>query len=218
MNSTANRQLRNFKRWCSVFFFLFLSFFHSPWIRICGWRGTGAGRRVFLPGLGGGQACVRWLGWGTVEGRERRGWELAGGCFLVRNCSIVTALLSCFFFSFLFNFLFIVPLPFRLGNPKAPHQNEEFVYHLFKTLSTVLYLCVPEEMVSSVRVCFINEEQLSNQSTLFSLAPLGSNRKYSQDFLSLSQALKQDTSARPASKVWACLSTLGVCRFANNKK
>lgn len=49
-------------------------------------------------------------------------------------------------------------------------------------------------------MCFANGEQLSNQSTLFRPAPLGSNRKYSQDFLSLLQALKQDTSAGPASK------------------
>lgn len=41
--------------------------FHRPWIRICGWWATGAERRGFLPGLAGGQACVRWLGWGTVE-------------------------------------------------------------------------------------------------------------------------------------------------------
>lgn len=48
-------------------------FFHRPWIRICGWWGTGAERRVFLPGLAEGQACVRWLGWGTVE--EEKGAE-----------------------------------------------------------------------------------------------------------------------------------------------
>lgn len=45
----------------------FFFFFRRPWIRTCGWRGTGARRREFLPGLAEGQACVRWLGWGTVE-------------------------------------------------------------------------------------------------------------------------------------------------------
>lgn len=60
----------------------------------------------------------------------------------------------------------------------------------------MLCVCVPVEGVWCM--CFTNEEQLSNQSTLFKPAPLGSNRKYSQDFLSLSQALKQDTSAGPA--------------------
>lgn len=49
--------------------------FHRPWIRICGWWGTGAGRRVFLPGLAGGQGCVRWLGWGTVE--EEKGLRVS---------------------------------------------------------------------------------------------------------------------------------------------
>lgn len=66
-------------------------------------------------------------------------------------------------------------------------------------------------------MCSINEEQLSNQSTLFRLAPLGSNRKYSQDFLSLSQELKQDTSAGPAYKVPTCFTTAGVCCFTDNK-
>lgn len=47
------------------------SFHGKPWIRICGWWETEAGRRGFLPGLAGGQACVRWLGWGTAGGRER---------------------------------------------------------------------------------------------------------------------------------------------------
>lgn len=31
----------------------------DPRIRICGWWGTGGEGRVFLPGLAGGQACVR---------------------------------------------------------------------------------------------------------------------------------------------------------------
>lgn len=69
----------------------------------------------------------------------------------------------------------------------------------------VVYACV--------RACFTNEEQLSNQSTLFKPAPLGSNRKYSQDFLSLSQALKQDTSAGPAYRVLTSFTTAGVRRL-----
>ncbi len=56
------------KRWVKMG-----GFFRRPWIRICGWWGTGAGRREFLPCLAGGQACVRWLGWGTVE--EEKGAE-----------------------------------------------------------------------------------------------------------------------------------------------
>lgn len=39
--------------------FFFFFFFRRPWIRTCGWRGTGARRREFLPGLAEGQACVR---------------------------------------------------------------------------------------------------------------------------------------------------------------
>lgn len=141
-------------------------------------RGTGMCALIRLGNCGG-----RERGWEL----ERRGQRLYENCFPVRNCSIVTALVSCFFF--------------------------------FKSLSLFLFVCVPcisttEREVNIicaqrirygvfvsacgggvVNVYFTNEEQLSNQSTLFRLAPLGSNRKYSQDFLSLSQALKQDTSA-----------------------
>lgn len=182
---------------CGFFSFLSQSLDQDLWVAGDRSREEGVPSRF---GRGTGMCPLIRLGncGGKRETRLRvSGWLLSGKELQHCHCSAFLF----FFFSFLFNFLFIVPLPFRLGNPKAPHQNEEFVYYLFKTLSTVLYLCVPEEMVSSVCVCFINEEQLSNQSTLFSLAPLGSNRKYSQDFLSLSQALKQDTSARPASKV-----------------
>lgn len=107
-------------------------------------------------------------------------------CFPPRNCSIVTC---C---SFLF-FIVIVPLPSRLC-PLYLSTTEAEVNTVHKDTGVLcVCVCLPEE----VCVCFINEEQLSNQSTLFRLAPLGSNRKYSQDFLSRLQALKQDTSARP---------------------
>lgn len=81
----------------------------EAWIRICGWWGTGGEGRVFLPGLAGGQACVRWLDWGTAEGNRNTGRWLVGGdsgsmkSLPVRNCSIVTSLVSVFFFFFILN-------------------------------------------------------------------------------------------------------------------
>lgn len=128
-----------------------------------------------------------------------RGWSLYENRFPVRNCCIVAALVSCFVFCF-FNSLcrfLLVSLPSN------------------STTEVVLFTH-NESGIMCVCVCFINEEQLSNQSTLFRLAPLGSNRKYSQDFLSLSQALKQDTSAGPAYLVSTSFTTLCDCCFANN--
>lgn len=120
-------------------------------------------------------------------GRGRRLYE---SCFPVRNCSIVTALVSCFFIHCASSFSSLSPVP--------PQQKEKSTF--VHKESGVVCVCASVEGVwcMCVCVCFTNEEQPSNQSTLFRLAPLGSNRKYSQDFLSLSQALKQDTSAGPA--------------------
>lgn len=132
---------------------------------------------------------------GNCGGRERvwelarRGWRLYESCFPVRNCSIVSAQVSCFSF-----FLIHCASSFSSRSPLPPQQKEKSTF-----LCTKNPVCVcMEGGVAYMCVCFTNEEQLSNQSTLFRLAPLGSNRKYSQDFLSLSQALKQDTSAGPA--------------------
>lgn len=95
--------------------------------------------------------------------------------FPVRNCSIVTSLVSVFFNTFRYTsfFLFVVIAPSLEDEPP-----------LFSHRDAAVLLCV----------CV----QLTNHSALFKPAPLGSNRKYSQDFLSLLHALKQDTSAEPA--------------------
>lgn len=103
-----------------------------------------------------------------------RGQRLCKNCFPVRNCSIVTSLVSAFFF-FYFNiqassFLSLYLHHWRTSRHCFSHRD------------------------SGVCVCVFS----SNYSTLLKPAPLGSNRKYSQDFLSRSHALKQDTSAEPA--------------------
>lgn len=89
----------------------------------------------------------------------------------VRNCSIVTSLVSVFFFNFKYTSLFLFVVI-----PPSPEDESPLFSH------------------RDSGVCF----QLTNHSALFKPAPLGSNRKYSQDFLSLLHALKQDTSAEPA--------------------
>ena len=138
---------------------------------------------------------------GRERGRElaRRGRTLSESCFPLRNCSIVTALVSCFFFFFFSLYLFLFGLcPLHLHNRRSSQQclcTKNPVYSVCVCVCVCVGVC---GVVRCMYVRFSNEEQLSNQSALFKPAPLGSNRKYSQDFLSSSQALKQDTSARPA--------------------
>jgi len=114
---------------------------------------------------------------GREESRElarrgRGGGGLRESGFPVRNCSIVTARVSCFF---------------------GIHCASSFFVSVALTAERDVYIICTQIICNSlcsgrgVCVCFTNEEQLLNQSTRFRLAPLGSNRKYSQDFLSLSE-------------------------------
>lgn len=106
-----------------------------------------------------------------------RGQRLCENCFPVRNCSIVTSLVSVLFF-----------LNFNI-------QASCFFVAIPPSLEDESPLFFPQRLwCSGVCVCVFS----SNYSTLLKPAPLGSNRKYSQDFLSRSHALKQDTSAEPA--------------------
>lgn len=152
----------------------------DPRIRICGWWGTAGEGRVFLPGLAGGRACVRWLDSGTAEGNRKTGRWLVGGDSgsaktVFRWGTAALSLLWFLLFFFYFNiqassFLSLYLHHWRTSRHCFSHRD------------------------SGVCVCVFS----SNYSTLLKPAPLGSNRKYSQDFLSRSHALKQDTSAEPA--------------------
>lgn len=125
-----------------------------------------------------------------------------------------TAALSLCWFPvfFFFVFFFKVPLPFCLCSFCL--HNSRRSQHYLCTQNTVWCVCASGGGAWCMR--YTNEEQLANQSTLFKPAPLGSNRKYSQDFLSLLHALKQDTSAGPAYCVLTSFTT-SVCYFANVK-
>lgn len=110
-------------------------------IRICGWWVTGAERRVFLPGLAGGPACVCWLGWGTAEEDRVR------GLVSFRWGTAALSLLSFPVFSFSFYLFkpFIVLLPSPFSNFAVAGVCIFSVHKDFKP-----GVCVPVEVVSCV--------------------------------------------------------------------
>lgn len=132
---------------------------------------------------------------GNCGGRERgcelarRGRRLYESCFPVRNCSIVTALVSCFFYS-LCLFLFV-------SVPCTSATEGEVNTVCAHRISYEVCVCVCLWWGCGVRVC-VSQMRSSSQtsppcSDWLPWAQTGSIHRIS----SPSQALKQDTSAGP---------------------